>query len=230
MKSASRLRSAGLAAAIAAALAIPALTAAGGAAMAGTASGTAPFQTRIDRVNAGSTAAAGPAAAAAASRHVVAWGLNDFGQLGDGTTTGSDTPVIVPILVRGPSLGHLVSLAADCSHTVALFSRGAVLGWGQGTDGQLGNGATVSSDTPVGVLLPAGAKIAAIGASCLDSLARTIKGHVLAWGNGSLGQLGDGSTSSSDTPARVDLPAGLRAAAIGAGPGAETLFAITHQA
>jgi alpha-tubulin suppressor-like RCC1 family protein len=383
MKSASRLRSAGLAAAIAAAAAIPALTAAGGAAMAGTASGTAPFQTRIDQVNAGSSAAAG---LAAASRHVVAWGLDDFGQLGDGTstnastpvtvklpkgvkvtqmrggcfhtlavtskghvlawgynffgqlgngtttdshtpvrvrlpkgtrataisaghnfslartssghalawglgaagqlgngttdgisdvpvrvqlpkgskvkilaagdsyalastssglyawgandlgqfgdgtTTGSDTPVIVPILVRGPSLGHLVSLAAGCSHTVALFSRGAVLAWGQGTDGQLGNGATASSDTPVGVLLPAGAKIAAIGASCLDSLARTIKGHVLAWGNGSLGQLGDGSTSSSDTPARVDLPAGLRAAAIGAGPGAETLFAITHQA
>lgn len=137
--------------------------------------------------------------------------------------------MIVSILVRGPSIGHLVSLAAGCAHTVALFSSGAVLTWGQGSDGQLGNGATANSDTPVGVLLPAGAKVAAIGASCLDTLARTIKGHVLAWGNGSLGQLGDGSTSNSDTPARVDLPAGWRAFAIGSGPNTAHAFAIVRK-
>ncbi len=189
-----------------------------------------PVRVQLPKGSKVKTLAAGQSyALASTSSGLYAWGDNDLGQFGNGTTTGSDTPVIVPILVRGPSLGHLVSLAAGCDHTVALFSGGAVLAWGEGSEGELGNGSTVNSDTPVGVLLPAGAKIAAVGASCLDSLARTIKGHVLAWGDGSLGQLGDGSTAGSDTPARVELPAGWRAFAIGSGPEANHAFAIVRR-
>ena len=158
-----------------------------------------------------------------------AWGANNFGQFGNGTTTSSDTPVEVFILVRGPSIGHLVSLAAGFSHTLALFSSGALLAWGNNNVGELGNGTTTSSDTPVGVLLPAGAHVKAIGAANFDGLALTVKGHVLTWGYNASGELGNGTTMSSDTPVRVDLPTGWRALAAGSGPDAATMLAIVHK-
>jgi alpha-tubulin suppressor-like RCC1 family protein len=158
-----------------------------------------------------------------------AWGINDVGQFGNGTTTSSDTPVEIFILVRGPSIGHLVSLAAATGHTLALFSSGALLAWGDNSQGELGNGTTTSSDKPVGVLLPAGAHVTAIGASEFDSLALTAKGHVLTWGYGAAGQLGDGSTTATDTPVRVALPSGWRALKVGSGPQANHMLAIVHK-
>src|SRR6202044_2876443 len=157
------------------------------------------------------------------------WGDNSLGQLGDGTTTSSDTPVSIPILVRGPSLGHLVSLFGGCGHTVALFSSGKVLAWGSNVFGQLGDGTTTGSDTPVVVMLPASTKVTAISAGCATSYALTRSGHMLAWGLGAIGELGDGSISSSDTPVWVGLPSGWRASAVGSGPMAAHALAIVHK-
>lgn len=158
-----------------------------------------------------------------------AWGANNLGQFGDGTTTSSDTPVEVFILIRGPSIGHLVSLAAGADHTLALFSSGALLAWGGNGQGELGNGTTTSSDTPVGVLLPAGAQVTAIRGGEFDSMALTAKGHVLTWGYGADGELGDGSTMNSDTPVRVALPSGWRALEVGSGPLARHMLAIVRK-
>jgi alpha-tubulin suppressor-like RCC1 family protein len=158
-----------------------------------------------------------------------AWGANNLGQFGDGTTTSSDTPVEVFILIRGPSIGHLVSLAAGGGHTLALFSSGALLAWGGNGQGELGNGTTTSSDTPVGVLLPAGAQVTAIRGGEFDSMALTAKGHVLTWGYDADGELGDGSTMNSDTPVRVALPSGWRALEVGSGPLARHMLAIVHK-
>ena len=54
-------------------------------------------------------------------------------------------------------------------------------------------------------------------------------GALLAWGNNNVGQLGNGTTTSSDTPVRVDLPTGWRALAAGSGPDAATMLAIVHK-
>jgi alpha-tubulin suppressor-like RCC1 family protein len=164
---------------------------------------------------------------------VFVWGANNLGQFGDGTTTGSDTPVSIGPMHGEPTggpIGHLVSLVAGCGHAIALFSRGAVLAWGGNDFGQLGNDTTTSSLTPVGVLLPASAQVKAISASCNDGYALTVKGHVYAWGYNSKGQLGDdGPPAGRDTPARVDLPSGRRAVALGAGPLAEHVLAIVRE-
>jgi alpha-tubulin suppressor-like RCC1 family protein len=104
-----------------------------------------------------------------------------------------------------------------------------LLAWGANAQGQLGNGTTTGSDLPVGVLLPAGATVKAISATNFDSLALTAKGHVLTWGYSAQGQLGDGSTMSSDTPVRIDLPTGSRALAVGSGPDADQMLAIVHK-
>jgi hypothetical protein len=72
---------------------------------------------------------------------VAAFGKNDSGQLGDGTTTSRNLPVMVNTF--GVLAGRTaVSLAAGASHTLAVCSDGTVAAWGNGTSGRLGNGAT----------------------------------------------------------------------------------------
>lgn len=87
-----RLVAAGLTVALAAALAIPALTFAGGTAMAAAPAGHAADATNAARASAGRPAAAGITAAGTGSKHLLAWGFGGAGQLGDGSTSSEDTP------------------------------------------------------------------------------------------------------------------------------------------
>ena len=72
------------------------------------------------------------------------WGQNDYGQLGDGTTTDRHTPVAVSGLASG-----VTALAAGKSHTCALTAAGGVQCWGNNFYGQLG---TNPGWTPVNVI------------------------------------------------------------------------------
>jgi len=74
------------------------------------------------------------------------WGLNDVGQLGDGTTTNQ----LQPIQIGNDS--NWESVSAGYQHVVALKTNGAVFTWGKNDFGQLGNGTTVANTTPT--LLP----------------------------------------------------------------------------
>jgi alpha-tubulin suppressor-like RCC1 family protein len=163
---------------------------------------------------------------ASTSDGLFGWGQNDEGQLGNDSTTSTDTPVLVPLLFRGTGPGTITSLFAGCGHTTALFSKGGVLAWGNNNAGQLGDGTTTSSDKPVGVKVPTGVSVKSIASGCFSSLALTGTGTLLAWGENSSGQLGTGSTANSDVPVPVDLPPGLLSTAIGSGPGALHSLAI----
>jgi alpha-tubulin suppressor-like RCC1 family protein len=59
--------------------------------------------------------------------------------------------------------------------------------------------------------------MAAISAGGGTGLAVTSAGRVLAWGYNADGELGDGGTSDSSTPVRVDLPPGTQVTAIAVG-------------
>jgi alpha-tubulin suppressor-like RCC1 family protein len=128
---------------------------------------------------------------------VWAWGNNSNGELGDGTTQSKSHPVLVTGLV-----GQVKSVATTYAHALAATTDGKTWAWGHGLDGQLGNGSFTSSRTAIKVSgLPLTVDKVATGA--WHSLALDTDGTVWAWGNNSRGQLGDGTTNSHSTPARV---------------------------
>jgi alpha-tubulin suppressor-like RCC1 family protein len=155
---------------------------------------------------------------------VLAWGRDSAGQLGDGKTTSTDKPVYV----RLPRHTTITAVRAGCNYSLALTSKGRVLAWGAGSAGQLGDGNTTGSDTPVKVRLPRSVRVKIAGAGLFHSLALSTRGQLYAWGYNGAGQLGTGSISFSDLPVRVQLAAGLTAIAIGSGPLAEHSLAIVR--
>jgi alpha-tubulin suppressor-like RCC1 family protein len=153
------------------------------------------------------------AAAAKPGQHVIAWGGNSVGQLGDGSTTPRDAPGFVEL----PAHTKVASIAAGYQTGYAGTSTGRLLAWGFNADGQLGDGSLSNHMKPHQVHLPGGVRIAAATAGQLHALAATTTGRVLAWGFNAYGQLGNGSTSNQRTPVFVRLPAGTKVRALAAG-------------
>ncbi len=146
---------------------------------------------------------------------VEAWGANAEGQLGDGTRTESD----VPVAVAAPDGVTFSAIAAGSSHSLALTTTGQVYAWGSNLLGQLGDGSTTDSEVPAPIDAPDGVTFTAIAAGGDHSLALSSTGAVYAWGANSAGQLGDGTTTSSDVPVRSTAPDGVILSAIAAGTG-----------
>src|ERR1700722_7773807 len=144
---------------------------------------------------------------------VLAWGGNNEGELGNGSNTA--TPL--PVKVRLPAGTRITAIRAGCRHGLALTAAGQVLAWGSDTNGQLGNGTSTDTNTPVRVRLPHGTRVTAISAGETFSLARTASGKVLAWGSNFEGELGNGSTADSDIPVRVRLPGTSKVTSLAAG-------------
>ena len=148
---------------------------------------------------------------------VVAWGYNDEGELGIGTSITSLLPVMVS--TSGALSGKRVtSLAAGQYHTLALCIDGTLVSWGYNNRGQLGNNSTTSSSQPVaigsfGVL--AGKTPVGISAGAYHSLVRCADGTVAAWGANNLGQLGAAGAAPSAVPVAVSLAAANQIAAGG---------------
>ncbi len=130
------------------------------------------------------------------------WGLNNYGQLGQGHTTsvgqsGGAAPANIPdIDLGGPALQ--VSLGGW--HACARMAAGTVRCWGRGLEGQLGYGDTNNvADGSTAVLTPALAgyldlggalRVESIAAGAYHSCAVFEDGSAKCWGSNADGQLG----------------------------------------
>jgi alpha-tubulin suppressor-like RCC1 family protein len=148
---------------------------------------------------------------------VYACGSGQGGALGDGSTANRATPVAVTGLPAGL---RVMSLTSSWEGSGALLSNGAYYDWGYNAAGQLGDGGTANSDVPVQVRLPSAVRQVFQGGSLGNNgqtIALLADGSVWAWGADKDGQLGDGTTTSSDVPVRVHVPAGVRFVTVNSG-------------
>jgi len=128
-----------------------------------------------------------------------AWGYNGYGQLGNGNTSSSYVPVFVS---SGFSLG--TKIAAGSNHSMLISQTGQVWSWGRNSYGQLGNGTTTNSYTPVlSSAVTDWNSLIMISAGKSHSLALKSDGSLWSWGYNYYGQLGHGNTSSLMVPTKL---------------------------
>jgi alpha-tubulin suppressor-like RCC1 family protein len=121
------------------------------------------------------------------------WGLNDDGQLGDGTTIQRTSPV----LVTGVPFS---SVTAGGAHTCALTPAGAAYCWGANDHGQLGDATTTKRTNPA--VVAGGLTFVSLSAGGRHTCGVTV-GGTYCWGANGNGQLGNGTTTDSAVPVRV---------------------------
>lgn len=139
---------------------------------------------------------------------VWAWGNNNYGQLGDGTTGDSGG------LTRVKGLDHVKAVAAGLLYSVALKDDGTVWAWGYNNYGQLGSGAfTRCEPTPVRVTGLSG--IVRIYAGYNHNVAIDGSGNAWVWGSNDCGELGDGTNVSRCTPLMLADLRGVKDVALG---------------
>jgi alpha-tubulin suppressor-like RCC1 family protein len=139
-----------------------------------------------------------------------AWGINNYGNIGDGTLADRDYPVriigsdsgsanvdriMLYLLFRydcgSAKVGQVI---AGTSHSAALMDDGTVFMWGSNSKGQYGDGTATTSYLPVKV--PAPENVASVALGQESTLYLKNDGTVWACGNNAQGQLGDGTTNN----------------------------------
>jgi len=139
------------------------------------------------------------------------WGRNDFGQLGDGSTTNHYTPTLVS--------GGLTwaSLTSGYLHTCGVTTAGDAYCWGGNDWGQpiIGDGSTTNRYTPT--LVSGGLTWGSLTSGSQHTCGVTTAGEAYCWGYNGDGQLGDGTTTDRSIPTLVS--GGLTWASLSGGSG-----------
>ena len=128
------------------------------------------------------------------------WGYGNYGQLGNGTTTGA---MLTPVSVTGVRK-TFCKVAVGQNHVIAIDQYGRAWAWGINQYGQLGDNTTVSKRTPISVL-GAVKTFCSLAATAVlgSSLAIDKNGRVWGWGYNGRGQLGSNSVSQQNTPVAI---------------------------
>lgn len=149
---------------------------------------------------------------------VWAWGDNASGQLGDGTTADRAVAARVRLDAVPTYLGGTLAIAAGGRHSMAVMPDGSSRAWGEGTAGQLADGASADAAYPVTVREPDGTVFLGSTSSAANGnhslLLRAGTGTVHGAGANASGQLGDGTTTPAPHPTQVTATSGTPLTAV----------------
>lgn len=123
------------------------------------------------------------------------WGINFYGQLGDGTTIDKSSPVQVGTQTNWASAKAATQVA------IALKTDGTLWGWGRNQRGNVGTGDTTAYSSPVQIGTLTNWKAIAVNGT--SSYAVKTDGTLWAWGYNNNGQLGDGTIVQKNSPIQV---------------------------
>jgi alpha-tubulin suppressor-like RCC1 family protein len=139
------------------------------------------------------------------------WGSNDHGELGSGTRGASSTPIAVSTPLR------FASVSAGSTFTCALTIEGAPYCWGNAALNDLGPGPVRGEpiERRVAARVHGDLTFASLSAGGAHACGVTTAGVGYCWGDNEQGQLGDGTTSPSETPVRVATDARFRSVSAG---------------
>ena len=147
---------------------------------------------------------------------VKCWGRNNYGQLGDGTTTAKTSPPSSAITF--PTGLTPVALVAGDQQACAIMDDESLTCWGRNSDGELGDGTTTTGTSPTAVSLNAGENVIDVGSGDSHTCALLDDGSIKCWGSNYYGQLGDGTNFDRSLPtSTASLGAGRTAVDIGVG-------------
>jgi alpha-tubulin suppressor-like RCC1 family protein/Leucine-rich repeat (LRR) protein len=138
-----------------------------------------------------------------------AWGYNEFGQLGDGTTVNKSSPIQIGIA------NDWQTIATNNNHTVALKKDGSLWAWGSNNYGQLGDATIIQKNAPTQIGTATNWKTIAAGYE--HTTAIKTDGTLWVWGSNNNGQLGDGSTTYKTVPTQMGILTSWKTVACGWG-------------
>lgn len=137
-----------------------------------------------------------------ASGAVYCWGLNNYGQLGDGLGANSLRPVAVNTSILG---GKTVTDITASLNFTCVVASGAAYCWGDNSNGQLGTNAVLSSSEPEAVYTGGvlnGKTVTAVASGGFHACA-IANSAAYCWGLNTSGQLGDNTTTQRLEPVAV---------------------------
>ncbi|KAL0972652.1 hypothetical protein UPYG_G00192440 [Umbra pygmaea] len=132
---------------------------------------------------------------------VFAWGYNNSGQVGSGSTANQPTPRRVSSCLQTKVV---VNIACGQLCSMAVLDNGETYGWGYNCNGQLGLGNNGNQQTPCRIAALQGVNIIQVACGYAHTLALTDEGCVYSWGANSYGQLGTGNKSNQAVPTLIN--------------------------
>lgn len=173
----------------------------------------------------------------------VCWGTNNYGQLGAGwdcwedqdsctemETINTEAGTSFPQIVDFPGSKSAISIDAGDEFTCAITNDNSIYCWGRNSYGQIGDGTYQTRDEPTLTELPGDREAVSIALASNSACAISMDQNVYCWGQGSVGQLGNGNNATRNTPTLVTLEEGDNPVSISAGGAFYCIILDTGQA